>query len=138
MQRTLAIFAATIVAATPCGLAAQGAKYGSGACPNRSEGWSHIGPIPINGYPFNVLGIDEKSRKTWNGTPITDDEMMQLLRVLGGSYSGAMVIFQPRPDTGCEEVIRIRRIMDDFLNCFEYCKEGDKFRNFDFRGFADH
>jgi hypothetical protein len=129
------MFATALLAATPSSLAAQGATYSSGACPNWSAYWSHVGPIPIGGYHFNVLGIDERSRKTWNGTPITDDEMMRFLRVLGQSYYGGMVIFQPRPDTGCEEVIRIRKIMDGFLECFEQCKEGDKFKGFNFRGF---
>lgn len=109
------------------GSSAQSPKYGSGACPNKAADWNHLGPTPFDGHQFNVLGVDDVGRKTWNGKPVSDDEWMRYLRMVGEVYMGPLTILRPSASTACEEVIRLRRIMTDLLDCEEQCKEGPKF-----------
>lgn len=109
------------------GSSAQSPKYGSGACPNQIADWNYIGPIPIDGYQFNVFGVDDRGRKTWNGTPVSDEVWMHYLRMVGEAYLGPTTILRPSASTACEEVIRLRRIMTDLLDCEQQCKEGPKF-----------
>jgi hypothetical protein len=109
------------------GASAQGPRYGSGACPNRQPDWNYLPPRAADELFFNVLGIDDRGWKTWNGTPVPDDVWMTNLRQSRKSALVPMVILRPSANTGCEEVIRLRRIMADLLDCEQYCKEGPQF-----------
>lgn len=87
--------------------------------------WSALHAVPESSRsrPVNVLSVQQGGLR-WNGTPVTEDQAGEYLRVLTLMTPGWLMVLAADPGADCTTVTRIRDAINSTLHCTrESCGE---------------